>query len=355
MIFAVAARRVRAAKFPEDLFGEVAAEVNEAYRELAKVLHPDVHRGKNADKARVLFLVLGGFKATADEAIEGGTYGQRKPPIAAPPKPSPVVIEVKGGVRFILGDKLSGELCDVYKATRSDKAGEHPAAFKVARSPADNDLVKAEAEALKKLRPKGSKEEGHYRYFTPLLDSFEVASAGTRRRANVMPWIDGHCSLAEVKKAYPGGLDFRDAAWMFRRTLSALGFAHRQGIVHGAVIPEHVLICPETHGAKLVDWCYSVELGRPLKAYVAARKATYPPEVFRKEPFTSSADIFMAARTIFGLLKPDTPAEVIRFLRGCVLMVPKARPQDAFALNEEFAALLAELVGPRKFRPFEMP
>ena len=63
-----------------------------------------------------------------------------------------------------------------------------------------------------------------------------------------------------------GGVDPRDAAWMWRRLLVALGFAHRAGVLHGAVLPEHVLIHPGEHGLVLVDWCYSVPGCHPGRA-----------------------------------------------------------------------------------------
>jgi hypothetical protein len=53
------------------------------------------------------------------------------------------------------------------------------------------------------------------------------------------------------------------------------------GLVHGAVLPEHVLIQPDEHGLVLIDWCYSVPLtpSTPLRAPVTARAGLYPPEV----------------------------------------------------------------------------
>ncbi len=49
--------------------------------------------------------------------------------------------------------------------------------------------------------------------------------------------LDGFRSLTEVGTAYPDGVDPRDAAWMWRRLLVGLGFAHRAGVLHGAVLP----------------------------------------------------------------------------------------------------------------------
>ena len=80
---------------------------------------------------------------------------------------------------------------------------------------------------------------------------------------------------------------------MWRRLLVGLGWAHRAGVVHGAVLPEHVLIHPAEHGLVLVDWCYSVAPGERIPALVAKHRDGLPagggrPEAGRRRPPTSS-------------------------------------------------------------------
>ena len=78
-------------------------------------------------------------------------------------------------------------------------------------------------------------------------------------------------SLAQVHAAYPRGLDPRDAAWMWRRLLVALGTVHAAGVVHGAVLPDHVLIHPDLHDT-LIGWVIQdqVSAKHPGAAMVAA-------------------------------------------------------------------------------------
>lgn len=349
-----AARRVRAAKFPEDLFGDDPDNVTSAYRELARYLHPDVHGG--ASKFTAIFTRLNELKEQAVEAMAAGTYGKRVPPVKPPPPPVPVVLTLKKATYTLLPDPVAGDVADVYRGRReAGKAAPVQCAVKVARSAAEKDLMLAEAEALKKLVPKGKESEGLHKLFPSLLDSFEVAEKGVRRRVNVMPWAEGYYSLIDVAKAYPDRLDFRDAAWMIKRLLSALAAAHALGIVHGAVLPSHILIHPESHGIKLVDWCYSVPIGQPLKAYSVPSRGQYPPEVWPKNPATPGLDVYMASRIALWLCNDQTPAPFEMFFKGCMLAAPSRRPQDCFQLYDELDKLLAELVGPRKFRPFEMP
>ena len=140
--------------------------------------------------------------------------------------------------------------------------------------------------------------------------------------------LDGFRNLAEVRDAFPGGVDPRDAAWMWRRLLVAVGAAHRAGLIHGAVLPEHVMIHPGEHGLVLVDWCYSgpvpaVRLRTAVRRYLD----WYPPEVLAGEPAGPDLDIWLATRCMTELVGPRMPAPMAAFARGCLLASPAgARP-----------------------------
>ena len=213
--------------------------------------------------------------------------------------------------------------------------------------------MQAEATALQTLDREGDPK--HRAYAPRLIEtSTHEDAAKVRRTATILERQRGFVSLAEVGNAYPGGIDTRDAAWMWRRLLTGLGWAHRAGVVHGAVLPEHVLIHPGEHGLVLVDWCYSVTPGGIIPALVTRRRADYPPEVPAKQPATAATDLFMATGLMLRLIK-DPPAAVRRFAAGCRYDAPRMRPQDAWRLLEEFDELLADLYGPRRFRAFAMP
>jgi hypothetical protein len=144
-----------------------------------------------------------------------------------------------------------------------------------------------------------------------------------------------------------------------RRLLVALGFAHRAGVVHGAVLPPHVMIHPADHGLVLVDWCYSTCVsGEPIPAIVERYSDWYPDEVLgSQEPFPAS-DIFLAARCMTHLMtgrQTAGGAALGKFAAGCMPQQPSRRPQDAWQLLRELDDLLERFYGPRRFRPFTMP
>jgi hypothetical protein len=228
--------------------------------------------------------------------------------------------------------------------------------LKLVRDPADNDLMRAETIALAALRTRVEPPLQAYFPEPVRAQRRRDPSSGVERRANVIVRLAGFRSLAEVRDAFPGGVDPRDAAWMWRRLLVAVGAAHRAGLIHGAVLPEHVMIHPGEHGLVLVDWCYSgpapaVRVRNVVKRYLD----WYPPEVLAGDPAGPDLDIWLATRCMTELVGPRIPARMAAFSRGCLLARPSRRPADAWLLLAEFDELLGRLYGPRTFRPFAMP
>ena len=325
------------ARSPADLFGPDTAEAARRYRRLARLVHPDTTGGRTADAFARLTALWRGYN-----------------------RAGPVTITTRRHT-FRVGDRRAdGDLADLFDAT-VEGPGE-AVVLKLPRDPADGDLLEREAVALRQLPKDG---DGRFLPYVPrLVESFRHrdADTGQERRANAIAALDGFSSLAEVHDAYPDGLDPRDAAWMWRRLLVALGFAHRAGVLHGAVLPEHVLIHPELHGLVLVDWCYSVpgchapvdSSGR-VPALVTRYADWYPPEVPARERASAATDIFMAARCMTHLMGDKAPREMRLFAKGCMAAQQRRRPDDAWRLLAEFDELLERLYGPRRFRPFTMP
>src|SRR5205814_3713023 len=279
--------------------------------------------------------------------------------------------------RYRLGSQVAvGDLANLYRVTHADGA----AVLKLPRRPADNDLMEREAAALAKLARDGDPRQ--HAYAPRLVESFrhEEPATGERRTANVLSDCTDLVSLARVAESYPDGVDPRDVAWMWRRLLVALGYAHRAGVVHGAVLPEHILIHPDEHGLVLVDWCYSVTAhdtpggltepsdrgegtasgdpggvtaaGEPVPAMVARHRDRYPPEVPARRPATTATDIYLATGCMRELMGARAHPALLRFAAGCTLPEPPQRPKDAWRLLAELDELLEDLYGPRKFRPF---
>lgn len=311
MTSAEAIALIEAASGPGDLFGQDAAR---CYRLLARLTHPDTHPGDGR--------AAGAFARLA--ALWQQHRGECGSLIAR------------------------GDIANLYRVRQG--------LLKLARDPADNDLMRREAAALTRLQ--GSVDPRLRAYFPRLVEAQRLQDprSGVQRRGSVIGWLAGFRSLAEVHAAFPGGIDPRDAAWMWRRLLVAIGAAHRAGVIHGAVVPEHVMIHPAEHGLVLVDWCYSAQApaGR-VPAAVERYRRWYPPEVLAGRPAGPDADIWLATRCMTELTGGRMPSPMASFAAGCALVNPRRRPTDAWHLLAEFDDVLDRLYGPRTFRPFAMP
>ncbi|MFJ2086981.1 serine/threonine protein kinase [Micromonospora chokoriensis] len=312
---------VAAARTDADLFG--ADQPARRYRELVAALHPD---HLPADPA---------VRAEATEAFIHVTTRWRARQVT-----------VLGDYR--LGALAhSGDLADLYDVS-DDRL------LKLPRRPTDNDLMTREAHALRTIAERG--DPRYLPYVPRLVDEFRHrdAATGAERRINVLATAPGLHDLDEVRRAYPDGLDARDVAWMWRRLLVALGMAHRAGVVHGAVVPRHVLIEPDAHGVVLVDWCFSAPVGSTIPALVPGHEDWYPPKVAQKRQCGPGTDIWMATRCMTWLLNRHAPSELLTFAQGCRQRLLGARPDDAWRLLRELDQVLDRLYGPRTFRPFTL-
>ena len=311
---------VLTASSAQDLFG--TDRPARRYRELARALHPDLAAGADATAAFIRLARLWQDRH--------GT-----------------VIRTRIGEYRLTDRSFQGDLADLFEAGEGEF-------LKLPRNPVNNDLMEREASALRTMADLG--DPRFLPYVPRLVESFlhRDATTGADRRVNVIGTVPGLRSLAEVGAAYPGGVDPRDVAWMWRRLLVAIGFAHRAGLVHGAVLPPHVLIEPGEHGLVLVDWCYSAMSGERIPALVPDFTDRYPAEVHKRQSPGPGTDIFMATRCMTDLMGPKAPGPLRSFAAGCALSSLDARPDDAWRLLDELDGVLARLYGPRRFRPFRL-
>lgn len=370
------ARVVENAKAPEDVFGSIEGStvasrlraVASRYRAIVQAIHPDRFIDDPVDfqRANAVLMRLTSWRTQAEDKIRAGTYGDRSAASPLPtPTPGPRVIRAPRRQYVVAETIASGDVADVYACTYQDEKKERSAVLKIAQNQADNGLLENESKTLSQLYQAGQAEVGFFRYLPMPIDSFVLKSpSGSLRRANVIQRAVGHVSLADVAAAYPTGLDFRDVAWMLKRALAAIGLVHRQGIVHGAILPPHVMVHPSGHSAKIVDWCYAAPVGSKVRALSKPYRDFYAPEIPGKKPVRASTDVYMLAKCAVALLgghvpTNEVPASVPRpihdFLRGCLLLAPGSRPDDAWALHEEFDELLLRIVGKPRYRELVMP
>jgi hypothetical protein len=367
--------RLSAAKKAEDLFGAIAPgptserllAVKHLFASFVVLIHPD--QNPNLEDAGQHMARLVALRMEADALLREGTYGTHRKAVIDATLRSPA------GVYKVIDEFREGEVADLFVAENAGKR----CLLKVVREPGDNDLLDVEARTLTELHRSADAKAPVFRKYLPqLLDSFVIIEGGrVRRRVNVLdvaePQVEylrihkqkkgidaptAYYSLAEIRDAYPNGIDTRDAAWMLRRVFEGIGWVHSVGYVHGAMLPEHVLVHPLEHGGRLIDWTCAVRAGQRLTTISTTHKALYPAGVFRREPATPALDVQLIGTCgklllsdSSGALNADVPREMVTFLDACV----NGRVASGWDAYRTFDDVLQKLYGKRAYRAFEMP
>ncbi len=286
-----------------------------AYHRLAKECHPDLHPN-NPQAAEAFIVLVKLYQGDQTPAAVIGKWNIHTP--------------------FAKGD-----LCDLY-LTDDDNL------FKIARSRSDSDLMKREQHALTLLH-KNAKGPQFANYIPVLRDTL-TASA---RQVNIVAYAGGFYSLEDIVSRLKH-VEFRHIVWMMNRLLSCLGYVHRQGLVHGAILPSHVLYNPANHDMRLVDWCYSVDAGTPIKAAVTRYRGTYAPELLQKKPAMPHSDIYMAAR-VLRAAADRIPGEMKALFDWALAEHQLARPDDAWKFQDHWRAAARREFGEPRFLELSIP
>lgn len=160
-------------------------------------------------------------------------------------------------------------------------------------------------------------------------------------------------SLVAVLKKYPNGIDERDMVWMFKRLLGAVWTAHSIGVIHSAVLPEHILLNLKTHGIWLIDWMHTNKVGKKPKidsSVWVGNEYYYPKHQLTPENSTA-LDIHMAAMCMIKIMGGDInkiSKEIRLILRACTMGATDAR-----YVHEQLDKEVKKLYG-SVFRPFKV-
>lgn len=278
-------------------------------------------------------------------------------------------VVVAGRPYLIEGRIGSGDKSDVYRGLLDCPLTEL-VVVKVCRDVATAAVTAREAANLRLLHASDAQGSYHFTRLVPQIvaSGDVVLPDGDTRGAVVYRYKNGHdWTLADVIRDFPEGVEPQTMVWMWNRTLMLLEWVHLNGLVHGALVPEHVLIHPMYHAATFLDWAYAVRQGGTLAA-PASHAAFHPEEVRNGLPATFETDIAMSARCMIAVLGGDpasgdlpasVPQPIAEFLRvhaRCGKEKKGAvRYADALQLHEAFGKLAEGVYGPRKYHPFVMP
>lgn len=110
-------------------------------------------------------------------------------------------------------------------------------------------------------------------------------------------------SLVELKNKIGNNLDIKHTAWIVNRVLEILTWTHSKNLCHLAVLPQHIIINPKTHGGVLIDWGFSTQ-NKPFALASTKYGVEYSKGITKKEILPFYIDIEMAFK-LFKYLSPE--------------------------------------------------
>lgn len=250
-----------------------ATVVDAAYRALMKEYHPDVS-GKTVSAATQLNVA---HDVLSDPTKRAAYDRQREHPVG----------KVIGNYR-LLERIAEGGFGTTYKAEHI--LAEEPVCIKHCSriSPEDDAVLIAEAKSVWNLR----------HHALPAMK--DLLRLEDRSLALVMSYIPGFTLEEIVSKT--GKLDPEHIAWITERSLNALKYLHYNGVVHGDIKPQNIIIQPEDHSVTLID--FGLSLVKPTRYTDSKGFTPYfaPPEQMEGKPILPESDFYSLGMTmIYGL------------------------------------------------------
>lgn len=120
--------------------------------------------------------------------------------------------------------------------------------------------------------------------------------------AIVMTYVPGPTLEQAVK--HLGPLDPEHACWIFERLLAGLNFLHANGVIHGDIKPQNIVLQPQNHGAIMID--FGLAMIKPTKRDVNIGFTAHfsPPEQLSSErkPLIPESDLYALGMTMIYAL-----------------------------------------------------
>lgn len=338
--------KIEQAKLPEDLFGDCDLnEMKTTYTYLMKVVHPDRHFG--ADRATHAAARLTQLYLSAQDRMRRGIYGSR-----------PVLMQFKTRRHNYIIHERTGimGIADIFTGMMDDT---EPVIFHVASQPTETigSLIKHEAKALIKLHePKDDGAVSWQSMLPKLIECIDIPVNGKPHKCNVYKdTLQGFVSLAEVERKFgSAGIDGKDVAWMLRRALDVLGYAHSIGVIHGGLNPTNIFVGPgDIHQVVIANWQNAIlDPDDRVRSVEKDYRFCVAPEILKKQPASPASDLFSLGQSFLRVCGSNTSKRVSLFLQSFILASPVQRPQNAFEIRKEFTRMIRELWGEAKYHPF---
>jgi hypothetical protein len=277
-------------------------------------------------------------------------------------------IQIGERTYLVEGQIGSGAKCDVFRA-RWDNNPTELVVIKLLVSPDDEDLMRREVQNMRLLDRSDERGSEIMKGRVPALVAHGSAKlpSGATFPAVVYRYLHGmDWTLSDVMEAYPNGVSGRTLVWMCNRLLLQMSWWHDTGLIHGAILPEHLIIHPRDHLMNVIGWDAALRRNQVQGIVMNGRKSFYPPEVISQKPVSHQTDIAMVCRTMIAVAGGDPatgagiPSRIDRRIAELLTMHahydgnPMPRRISAMDLYEQVKAVARSVFGPPSYHRFFM-
>lgn len=261
----------------------------------------------------------------------------------------------------------NGDISDVYTGQRARWPTEL-VIIKLLRELQDRPVFDNEWEVLQLLHRSDAPGSDTFTMLIPqpVLHGNITHGLNPGQRVHIFRWASGfHHTFDEVLRAYPQGIPPRASIWIWRRILEVLSFLHNSGIVHGAVLPSHLLVQENEHGVRLVGYSCAGRFGEKLRRISSRFEVFYPREARASLTLLPQLDLMMSARCMVSILggNPATgtlpkavPALLAQLVQQIALTDPaRSSGEDAWSIRQKLGTIADAVFGAPQFIPILMP
>jgi serine/threonine protein kinase len=160
----------------------------------------------------------------------------------------------------------------------------------------------------------------------------------------VMSYIPGLTLEKTVQKTGP--MDAESVMWIIERIINALNYIHRNGVIHGDLKPQNVIVQEDKHMAVIVD--FGLSLVKPSHDSESKGYTPFfaPPEEVDGKPLVPESDYYSLGMTMLYALgggpecvarkevPSDLPDEICNLIKWLIARDVKSRPQYGILGND---------------------
>lgn len=333
------------AKRPMDFFGNISDthDLRKIYVKYAKIVHEDNVLPKDKYIASQAFLILQELYDMGRSEFEQGIYDVTNPIDLYKSQDPLFELNVKGNKYAFYECICNGEVADIYRGI----CGDRMVCIKIVANPNDNDLLKKEYDLLMKY---SHTSMPIVREFIEINDCASI----------IMDEIEGE-PLVSIMDRNKQGIPVKHVMWIMERLFSVTGYLHSNLVVHENIIPENILINTKNHNVILTGFSFHIPSANENSAhYMITNEKFSAPEISNTATVIPQSDIYSLGRLciymlggslITGGLPVGIPADIKDFIRKLCIADVNKRPNDAWALWDEWAELRTKNFGKERFLP----